>query len=439
MSAARAFARTKPIVAYKAGRFAESAQAAASHTGAMAGVDAVYEAAFQRAGIERIFEIDDMFDCRRTPGPAAAPQGRPPGHHHQRRRAGRDDHRRSIARGGELAQLSGETIDKLNQFLPACWSHGNPVDLLGDAPPERFAKALDITVLKDQNVDAVLVILTPQAMTDAAGHGPAVGQVAAHAHKPVLAAWMGGRSGRRRAFGCSPRPASPPTTRRKRPCRPSCTWSPTPATWASSTRRRATCPWRSRSTASGVRADFAPILAEGGDVLSENVSKAFLEAYEIPVTRPHAGPHRRRGRRGRPAAGLSGGGEDPLAADHPQDGSRRRDLEPRRRRGGAAGLRRDDGRRGPAAARRHAARRHRAEDGHLSQQLRADPGQPKGPGLRPGDHGGHGRRGGRGLPRSGPGPAAVERVAGPADAGIAQVVAAACRAIAAGRAATSIA
>ena len=69
MSAARAFARTKPIVAYKAGRFAESAQAAASHTGAMAGVDAVYEAAFQRAGIERIFQIDDMFDCAELVGP----------------------------------------------------------------------------------------------------------------------------------------------------------------------------------------------------------------------------------------------------------------------------------------------------------------------------------------------------------------------------------
>ena len=94
MSAARAFARTKPIVAYKAGRFAESAQAAASHTGAMAGVDAVYEAAFQRAGIERIFQVEDMFDCAELSGPAADAQGRPPGDHHQRRRAGRDDHRR---------------------------------------------------------------------------------------------------------------------------------------------------------------------------------------------------------------------------------------------------------------------------------------------------------------------------------------------------------
>ncbi len=94
MSAARAFARTKPIVAYKAGRFAESAQAAASHTGAMAGVDAVYEAAFQRAGIERIFEIEDMFDCAELLGRQQTAQGRPPGDRHQRRRPGRDDHRR---------------------------------------------------------------------------------------------------------------------------------------------------------------------------------------------------------------------------------------------------------------------------------------------------------------------------------------------------------
>ena len=94
MSAARAFARTKPIVAYKAGRFAESAQAAASHTGAMAGVDAVYEAAFQRAGIERIFQIEDMFDCAELLARQQHAQGRPAGDHHQRRRPGRDDHRR---------------------------------------------------------------------------------------------------------------------------------------------------------------------------------------------------------------------------------------------------------------------------------------------------------------------------------------------------------
>ena len=193
MSAARAFARTKPIVAYKAGRFAESAQAAASHTGAMAGVDAVYEAAFQRAGIERIFQIEDMFDCAELLARQQPPQGRPAGDHHQRRRPGRDDHRRPDRpqrRAGH--DLRRRRMAQLNELLPTCWSHGNPVDVLGDAPPDRFAKAVEI-VLKDKNVDAVLVILTPQAMTDPTATAQAVGKPAAHAHKPVLAAWMGGR------------------------------------------------------------------------------------------------------------------------------------------------------------------------------------------------------------------------------------------------------
>ena len=118
MSAARAFARTKPIVAYKAGRFAESAQAAASHTGAMAGVDAVYEAAFQRAGIERIFQIEDMFDCAELLARGPRAQGRPAGDHHQRRRAGRDDHRRPD-RARRRAGRAFRRDDAATQRVPA--------------------------------------------------------------------------------------------------------------------------------------------------------------------------------------------------------------------------------------------------------------------------------------------------------------------------------
>ncbi|MGW8257220.1 MAG: acetate--CoA ligase family protein, partial [Thermoguttaceae bacterium] len=164
MSAARAFARTKPIVAYKAGRFAESAQAAASHTGAMAGVDAVYEAAFQRAGIERIFQIEDMFDCAELLARQQPPKGDRLAIVTNAGGPGVMTTDALIERAGKLAHIADETIEKLNECLPPCWSHNNPVDVLGDAPPERFAKALDI-VLKEKNVDAVLVILTPQAMT----------------------------------------------------------------------------------------------------------------------------------------------------------------------------------------------------------------------------------------------------------------------------------
>jgi acetyltransferase len=193
MSAARAFTRTKPIVVYKAGRFAESAQAAASHTGAMAGVDAVYEAAFQRAGMVRIDRAEDMFDCaellarQRTPaGPRLAIITNAGG-------PGVMAADELLARQGQLAKLSSETILKLNSVLPGHWSHQNPVDVLGDAKPERFAKALE-NVVADSNVDGVLVVLTPQAMTDPIATAIRVADVAASIREPVLAAWMGGHA-----------------------------------------------------------------------------------------------------------------------------------------------------------------------------------------------------------------------------------------------------
>lgn len=193
MSAARAFTRTKPIVAYKAGRFAESARAAASHTGAMAGEDAVFDAAFERAGIVRAFEIDDIFDCAEL----LAKQHPPTGPHLAIiTNAGGPGVMATdalIARQGKLAQLSETTLAALNEALPDYWSHGNPVDVLGDATPERFVDAFG-PVLHDPQVDGILVILTPQAMTDPSGIARAIGRAAQKAHKPVLAAWMGGAS-----------------------------------------------------------------------------------------------------------------------------------------------------------------------------------------------------------------------------------------------------
>ncbi|MFW5693229.1 MAG: acetate--CoA ligase family protein, partial [Thermoguttaceae bacterium] len=193
MSATRAFARTKPIVAFKAGRFAESAAAAASHTGAMAGVDAVYEAAFRRAGIERIFQIEDMFDCAELLARQQPPKGDRLAIITNAGGPGVMTTDALIAGDGELAELSSDTMDTLNSFLPTCWSHGNPVDVLGDAPPERFARAVEV-VLKDKEVDAVLVILTPQAMTDPTATAEAVAKVVHKANKPVLTAWMGGHA-----------------------------------------------------------------------------------------------------------------------------------------------------------------------------------------------------------------------------------------------------
>ncbi len=191
MSAARAFARTKPIVVYKAGRFAESARAATSHTGAMAGEDAVYDAAFRRAGAVRVYEIGEIFDTAELVARVRPPLG---SHLAIVTNAGGPGVMATdalIARHGELAELSPETLEKLNKLLPPFWSHGNPVDILGDASPERYAQALEI-VLTDPGVDAVLVILTPQAMTDPTGTALAVAEAAKKFPKPVLAAWMGG-------------------------------------------------------------------------------------------------------------------------------------------------------------------------------------------------------------------------------------------------------
>jgi acetyltransferase len=193
MSAARAFTRTKPIVVYKSGRFAESAQAAASHTGAMAGVDAVYEAAFQRAGMVRVHLTEDMFDCAELLARYRTPAGDRLAIITNAGGPGVMATDELLEQHGVLAPLSSETVDKLNSILPAHWSHRNPIDVLGDARPQRFAQALEL-VIADPNVDAVLVILTPQSMTDPVGTAIRVADVAATSHKPVLAAWMGGET-----------------------------------------------------------------------------------------------------------------------------------------------------------------------------------------------------------------------------------------------------
>lgn len=191
MSAARAFSRTKPIVVYKGGQFNGSAKAALFHTGEMAGEDAVYEAAFQRAGIVRVRELDDIFDVaevlasQRLPkGPRLAILGNAGG-------PGVIAADALLSKGGILAQLGEESLQKLDALLPPVWSRGNPVDLLDGAPPERYAEAIRI-VLQDGAVDAVLVIFAAQTVTDAAAVAWVVVEEMRRSHKPMLAAWLGG-------------------------------------------------------------------------------------------------------------------------------------------------------------------------------------------------------------------------------------------------------
>jgi len=192
MSAARGFARRKPIIILKPGRFAESARAAHSHTGAMAGDDAVYEAAFRRAGIVRVREIAELFDAaevldsKRLPaGPRLAIVTAAGGPGVMATDA-------LIDLGGELAKLSDESMKQLNAFLPPYWSKANPVDVLGDATVDRFTKALTIC-LSDPMVDGALVIYVPLNSAPSSQAAQAVADIARNAWKPIIATWMGAK------------------------------------------------------------------------------------------------------------------------------------------------------------------------------------------------------------------------------------------------------
>jgi acetyltransferase len=193
MTAARAFARKKPIIVYKAGRFPESAAAAASHTGAMASEDTIYDAVFERAGIGRVYDIGDIFNFTELMAQRNIPKGAKLAIITNAGGPGVMATDALISFDGKLTELSEETMKKLNDFLPPFWSHGNPVDVLGDAPPDRFAMATKI-VLEDPNVDAALVVLTPQAMTNPTETAREVSKLAEHTSKPIMAAWLGGQS-----------------------------------------------------------------------------------------------------------------------------------------------------------------------------------------------------------------------------------------------------
>ncbi len=193
LSAAREVALTKPIMVIKAGRTQAAAQAAASHTGTLAGSDAVMDAAFRRCGVLRVDRIEELFDMAEV----LAKQPRPKDYHLSIiTNAGGPGVLATDAlmqAGGKLAEFSDETIATLTNLLPPQASCHNPIDILGDAPPERFAQALEV-VLKDTKSQGCLVILTPQAMTDPTRTAQLVIETwqASGSKQPILASWMGG-------------------------------------------------------------------------------------------------------------------------------------------------------------------------------------------------------------------------------------------------------
>lgn len=192
MSAARSVSRVKPIIVVKSGRTPAAARAAASHTGALAGQDEAYNAVFRRAGMVRVDTIAQLFNCAEALAKMRRPQG---GNLAIITNAGGPGVMAVDAFGKwrtDPAPLSAETLKKLDEFLPPHWSKGNPVDVLGDAPPERFVKATRV-LLGAPEVDGLAIILSPQAMTDPTGVAEAVVPEIKRQAKPVFAVWMGSR------------------------------------------------------------------------------------------------------------------------------------------------------------------------------------------------------------------------------------------------------
>ncbi|MGA8660472.1 MAG: bifunctional acetate--CoA ligase family protein/GNAT family N-acetyltransferase [Chthoniobacterales bacterium] len=282
LSAAREVALSKPIIVLKVGRTTGAARAVVSHTGSLTGSDEALEAAFRRAGVLRVDTIEELFGLAevlanqpRPPGPrlAIVTNGGGPG-------ALAVD--ALITAGGELAQLSETTLGTLDSFLPPFWSKNNPVDLLGDADAERFAQAVQ-AVGQDRLNDGVLVILTPQAMTQPVETADKLRQSAKLDNKPILACWMGGnevaegvRILREAGIPTFPYPDAAAQTfcTLARYNRNLSALYETPALRVAST-----------DTASTGRAKsiIEATYAAGRVLLTEVESKELLEAYEIPT------------------------------------------------------------------------------------------------------------------------------------------------------------
>ena len=191
LSAAREVSLTKPVIVIKAGRTAAAAKAAASHTGALTGSDEVLDAAFRRTGVLRVNSIADIFFMSDVLAKQPRPRGRRLCILTNAGGPGVLATDALVANGGELAELSEETMKAFDAILPAQWSRNNPVDILGDAEPERYAKSLEIAA-KDPSIDGMLVVLTPQDMTNPTQIAEKLKPYAKGLGKPVLASWMGG-------------------------------------------------------------------------------------------------------------------------------------------------------------------------------------------------------------------------------------------------------
>lgn len=290
MSAARAAARNKPVIVVKSGRSAAAAAAAASHTGALAGADQVYDAAFRRAGMLRVASTRALFD-------AAAALARIAGVEGDRLMVlsngggpGVMAIDALVAGGGRPAALSEKSLAALDAVLPAVWSRANPVDIIGDAPAERYSQALDI-LEADDGADAILMIHAPTAIVPDRAIAEACAPVLAGRHRPVLACWMGGDDEQRRSLaetmGGTPSYETPEE-------------AVAGFLQLASYRRNQrqllevppSLPEHFEPDHAAAAAIVRPLAAAGGGLLTEPEAKRLLLAYRIPVIETVFAPDR---------------------------------------------------------------------------------------------------------------------------------------------------
>ena len=283
VSALRAAARVKPVILLKAGRHAVGSRAARSHTGALVGADDVFDAAVRRAGVVRVNTIGQLVAAAQALSAHVSPRGNRLAIVTNGGGPGVMAADRAADLGIPLAALSADTIAALREVLPPAWSHGNPIDLIGDADPERYRAAV-AACLADLAVDGVLAILTPQAMTDPLRTAQAVVEAAADSTKPLLACWMGSEQVRpaRQALGqarimtfATPEPAVEMFAHVSSYYQNQRLLMQTPGPLAFPT----------APDLQGARLIIETALAEHRKVLSEMESKALLAAFGIPIAR----------------------------------------------------------------------------------------------------------------------------------------------------------
>lgn len=278
----KAAARLKPVILIKSGRYEAGSKAAMSHTGAMIGGDDVFDAAIERAGVVRAYSIAQLFSAARVLANNYVVK--------QDRLAiitnaggpGVMCTDRAEELGLRMAELSESSIKALNKVLPVHWSHANPVDILGDATPERYQKALEVC-LNDDNIDGVLTILTPQAMTNPTQVAQFIIDGAKSSQKPVLASWTGGnrvQKGRDLFAGSRVAHFNTPEV--------GVDAFSFLAKYHQNQKLLKQIPSPSEEQAQpdvdGARLIIERVLAEGHQVLTTQESKAILAAFHIPVT-----------------------------------------------------------------------------------------------------------------------------------------------------------